>query len=199
MKIVRRSFLALALAGLAMPAQARELSLDEISAYLNGIVTAKANFVQVNDDGSKSVGRLTLRRPGRVRFDYTAPDDSLVIAGQGVVAVFDARSNDRPQKFQLANTPLSLILGSDIDFARDRMVVGQRYVGRETMVVAQDPAHPEYGALQLYFTDEPRLTRWVLIDGSGAKTIVELSNLETGIPVSSRLFDVDAELASRGF
>lgn len=198
----RRYFLTLTAAStatLAMPARAAELSLDQISTYVESLRTATARFVQINDDGSRSSGTLYILRPGRIRFEYDAPDESLVIAGQGQVAVFDARSNQRPQEFQLANTPLKLLLRDQIDLADQRLVRGTFYQGGETIVVAQDPEHPEYGSLQMHFSDAPALTRWVVLDGSGAATSVYLSELETGMRFPARLFDVKGELAKRGF
>ena len=72
---------------------ADKLSLNAISAYLNGIATAKTDFTQVNDDGSLSTGTLYLKRPGRVRFEYNPPEKLLVMAGGGQVAIFDGKSN----------------------------------------------------------------------------------------------------------
>jgi outer membrane lipoprotein-sorting protein len=67
---MKRIVLALALT-LAAPASwaAEQLSLNEISRYLNGIKTASSPFTQVNDDGSLSTGTLYMHRPGRMRFE----------------------------------------------------------------------------------------------------------------------------------
>jgi len=197
--IARFIFAGLFSALLAGSLNAQGLTLQEISAYLNSIRTAKARFVQINDDGSRSVGELMILRPGRMRFDYDAPDDSLVIAGQGLVAIFDARSNEPPQKFQLANTPLKLILASDIDLTREKMVVGHGFDGAETIVTAQDPKHPDYGAIRIHFAPGPSLSRWTVIDGSGAQTTVALEGLETGMRIPARLFDTGAALEELGF
>lgn len=180
------------------PARAEPMSLDAISAYLDGLTTAWARFIQINPDNSRSSGQLFLKRPGRIRFEYDAPDDSLVIAGQGDVVLFDARSNEPPQRFQLANTPLKLILQSNINLAQENMVVAHTELGDETVITAQDPRFPEYGALQLYFSPKPRLTRWVLIDGGGARTMVILDEFEEGVSIPTRLFNTAAEMEKRG-
>ena len=91
---------------LAFPALAEKLSLNEISAYLNSIQTATADFTQINDDGSIVKGRIYIQRPGRVRFEYAPPEKSLVMAGSGTVAVFDAKSNQPPEQYPLTKTPL---------------------------------------------------------------------------------------------
>ena len=74
---------------LARPAVADRISLDEISRYFNSFTTAEGEFTQVNPDGTLATGRIYIRRPGRVRFEYDPPQESLVMAGGGQVAVFD--------------------------------------------------------------------------------------------------------------
>ncbi|MGR3291433.1 MAG: LolA family protein [Paracoccaceae bacterium] len=72
--------LALAFSG---PAAADKISLAALSAYFNDMTSAVAGFTQINDDGSISTGQILIRRPGHIRFEYSAPNDSLVMAGGG--------------------------------------------------------------------------------------------------------------------
>ena len=48
----------------SLPAFAEPLSLNAISAYLNTIKSAGADFTQINDDGTISVGKILIKRPG---------------------------------------------------------------------------------------------------------------------------------------
>lgn len=73
------------------------------------------------------------------------------------------------------------------------MVVGHDFDGTSTIVRAQDPKNPEYGSIEMMFTDSPvELRKWVIHDGSGGKTTVILGGLETGVTLSSRLFNTSA-------
>lgn len=183
----------------ALPAAAEKISLGAISSYLNALVTAEAQFTQVNDDGTLSTGTLYIQRPGRVRFEYDPPEDVLVMAGGGQVAVFDGRSNlGRPEQYPLARTPLSIILERRVDLARRNMVVGHTYDGTATTVVAQDPEHPEYGRIELNFTGNPvELRQWVVVDGSGARTTVILGEMTTGLDLAAHLFSIYHETERR--
>ena len=105
---------------LSLPAAAEKVSLNALSAYLNGLRTAETTFTQINADGTISTGKIFIKRPGRMRFEYTAPDKTLVIASGGQVAIFDARSNQPPEHYPLNRTPLNLILGSNVDLPRPR-------------------------------------------------------------------------------
>lgn len=200
MKIFRLILASLLLVATMMPAAAQKLSLGDLSGYLNDMKTAQADFTQINDDGTISTGRLYIRRPGRVRFEYNPPEESLVMANGGQVAIFDAKSNQPPQRFPLARTPLSLILARSVDLAREKMVVGHTWDETTTTVRAQDPAKPEYGSIEMVFTGEPiELRQWVVLDGSGQRTTVILGELVTGGAIGLNKFSIRAEMSRRGF
>ena len=183
----------------AAPVAAEKLSLSKISTYLNGLGTAKAEFTQISDDGAIATGQLFIRRPGAIRFEYNPPEASLVMAGQGRVAVFDVKSNQPPQMFPLKRTPLNLILAKTVNLDRARMVVAHRQEGPSTIVTAQDPEHPDYGQIKMVFTGDPvELRQWVVVDGTGQTTTVILGQLTTGVSLSQRLFNIAAEVEDRG-
>ena len=183
---------------LPFPAAAEKLPLKEISAYLNSLTTVEADFTQVNADGTISTGKIYIKRPGRVRFEYGPPDRSLVIAGSNTVAIFDSKSNQPPEQYPLKRTPLNLILAQNIDLARAKMVVGHVEDGTSTRLRAQDPEHPEYGSIEMVFTADPvELRQWIITDDLGAQTTVILGEMKKGGTLGARLFDITAEAESR--
>jgi outer membrane lipoprotein-sorting protein len=182
----------------ATPAFADQISLGDLSAYLNNIRTAQGDFTQINGDGSISTGTISMHRPGRIRFDYDG-NDVLVMAGGGQVAIFDGRSNSRPEQYPLSRTPLNLILDRNVDLARSGMVVAQDYDGTATRVTAQDPDQPQIGTITLVFTDDPvELRQWVIVDEGGSETTVVLGALQQDVRVASRLFSIPQEISARG-
>lgn len=173
---------------------AEQLKLAEISDYLNGLETLTGDFRQINDDGSVSTGKLYIRRPGRMRFEYDPPEQALVIAAASAVVIIDKKSNQPPETYPLNRTPLSLLLGRDIDLTRAKMVRNATFDGRATIVTAEDPDNLEQGYLEMYFTDEPtRLAQWVIHDASGGRTTVVLGAFEMGMSLPNSLFDADRE------
>ena len=191
MKHVALAF-ALALSAPAVQA-AEKLALSEISAYLNGMSTAQANFTQINDDGSLSTGQLYLHRPGRARFEYDPPEGGIVVAGNGAVVIKDPKSNQPPETYPLRRTPLSLILARNVDLARANMVVGHDFDGTATIIRAQDPENPDHGSIELSFTGEPvELRKWVIHDNGGGQTTVILGSLQTGMSLNRSLFSTSA-------
>jgi outer membrane lipoprotein-sorting protein len=191
--------LALTLALGALPAAAERLSLPALSAYLQSIGGAEARFSQVNADGSSLSGTLYIKRPGRIRFEYDAPqDDTLVIAGGGQIAVFDGRGSGVPEQFPLRRTPLGIILDRNVDLTRERMVTGHGEENGRTIVQAQDPDNPEYGRIYLYFeNNQVRLAEWLIISETGEQTRTRLSPLEPRNDLSEFLFSIQFETEAR--
>lgn len=174
-----------------LPASADQLSLNAISGYLNEMKTAKGDFTQINEDGSISTGTIYIKRPGKVRFEYNAPDSGIVIAGSNTVVIYDKKSNQPAETYPLSKTPLSIILAANVNLGQARMVTGHSYDGTATTVRAQDPEHPEYGNIELKFTENPvELRQWIINDGNGSRTTVVLGDLQKGGNLSNSLFDV---------
>ena len=180
---------------LAFPAHAEQLSLGAISNYFNGITTAEAPFTQVNADGSTSKGTLWISRPHRMRFEYAPPDRTLVLAAAGQVAIFDGKSNTSAEQYPLSKTPLSLILTPRVNLNQAKMVVAQGMQGDLTYVTAQDPKHPEYGHITLFFSSDPiALRQWIVTDGTGSQTQVTFEKLTLGKKYPLSFFSIDALL-----
>ncbi len=191
MRFLKTLTLGAALALMATGALAEKLSLSGISAYLNDLTTVEGAFTQINSDGTISTGKIYIKRPGRVRFEYNAPDSALVVAGSNTVVIHDTKSNQPPETYPLSRTPLSLILARNVDLGRAKMVSGHSYDGTATTVTAQDPDNPEYGNIQMKFTGpEPELRQWVINDGNGGQTTVVLGELKKGGDLPNSLFDV---------
>ena len=180
---------------MAAPASGQTISLDELSSYLNAMTTAESAFIQITDDGSQSTGRMYIKRPGRIRFEYDPPELALVIVGGGQVAVFDPKADAEPTRFPLIHTPLNLVLERTVDLERRDMVVTHKSEGPITFIVLQDPDRPEYGSIQLMFTDNPvRLSQWIVEDNSGSQTQIVLGDWVQGQELPNILFNIQAEM-----
>lgn len=121
------------------------------------------------------------------------------MAGGGSIAIFDPKSNlDRPEQYPLRRTPLNIILERNVDLSRRSMVVGHEFDGVATTVVAQDPENPEYGRIELKFTDSPvELRQWIVVDGAGNRTTIVLGEMATGVNLAPTLFNIDYEASRR--
>ena len=191
---------AVAFAISASPVSADIISLEDLSDYFNDLGDATGGFTQINPDGTISTGEIFMRRPGRLRFEYDPPEETLVVVGGGQVAIFDPRSNDGAERFPLSETPLNILLQRDVDLTRTNMVTGHTSDGTTTTVTAQDPDRPEYGNIQMVYTASPvELRQWIVTDDTGSQTTVILNDLRAGGQIGDILFNIRAEMRSRGF
>lgn len=198
MNMLRLLIAPLMLMAFLQPAAAEKLSLNQISQYLNGLKSVTGSFTQINDDGTIATGTIYIKRPGRIRFEYNPPDNALVMAGGGQVAIFDAKSNQPPEQYPLAKTPLNLILRNNVNLAQANMVVGHQYDGTATTVTAQDPEHPDYGNIKLVFSGPPvELRQWIITAADGSQTTVILGDMDKGGNLSTMLFNIPFEVETR--
>jgi outer membrane lipoprotein-sorting protein len=183
---------------IAAPVSAEKLSLEELSAYLNGVTTAVSGFTQVNGNGSVSAGRMFLKRPGRIRLEYDPPNLGLVVVGGGQVAIFDPKSDSEPFRFPLNQTPLNIILQNNVDFKKQDMVREHFADGPTTVLTLQDPTHSDYGFIKLIFTKDPvRLRQWIVDNNSGNNSTVIVENWIEDQQVPDVLFNIQAEIKKR--
>jgi outer membrane lipoprotein-sorting protein len=190
------------LAQMGVAAEQRALSLEEISAYLNDLGSVETSFTQINWDNSISTGLLWLKRPGRIRLEYDAPDAGLMMAFGGSLAIFDKKSNQPPERYPVRRTPLWLLLERNVDLTDQKMVVDHGFDGSHTFVEAMDPKRPEYGSIQLRFTSDPvTLQGWVTFDAHGGNTMVALDAFNQDVDIDNQMFNISKmidELVPKG-
>ncbi len=187
----RRLFMAGCAAVLATPALAQNESVDRLNTYLNNLRSAQARFTQENPDGTVVTGTFFLKKPGKMRFEYDAPSDSLVVADGRTLAIFDAKSNVSPQRYPQRRTPLSMLSADDIDVTSSVFVRRIEEDNGRAYVTMYDPEKPRNGQMVMIFDVEPmQLVEWILTDKSGLETHVFLEELDTGMDLRNRLFSI---------
>ena len=106
--------LALALpAALAAPAAAvattADPRLDQAVAALRAISTLQADFVQTDRNGQRVKGVLTLKQPGKIRFEYEKGVNMLLVADGKALTVVDYDVK-QVQRWPIKNSPLGALL-----------------------------------------------------------------------------------------
>lgn len=202
MRIDRRRFATLALGAACLPLPAlasipdQSKVLTEVEAYLNGITTLDARFVQMNQDGSTLEGEFQLKRPQFARIAYDEPKTILVARGQKY-QFWDAEIGQFYEG-PVSASPASVLLHPDIRLSEIADVLD---VGRDKghlMVTLRPTAEPGSGILTLVFEESPmRLRQWFVKDAQGYVTRVTLINAEFGVPLSNDLFEIDHQALIR--
>jgi outer membrane lipoprotein-sorting protein len=177
----------------AAPAVAQSADrLDQVVAALRGISTMKADFVQTDRNGQSVNGTLTLKNPGRIRFEYEPSAKMLVVSNGSRLTLVDYEVN-QVQSWPIGNSPLGALL----DPKRDVTRYGKLMPTSNPNVVSvevKDSQKPEYGIFTMIFVRNAsapgglELTSWVALDAQNKRTTVRLSNQSYGMSVPNSAF-----------
>ncbi len=176
-----------------------ETALAGVNAWLNGIETYQARFTQIAPDFSSSSGVLSIRRPGRLRFEYDAPSPLLVVADGTTVAISDS-DLDTVDRVPLRSTPLWWLLKPDVNLAEDANVTDVWQEDGYLYVATRDRSDEMDGTALFAFNPETYvLEEWFVTDSLGYTTRVTLTDVETDVRLNPRLFVLeDPEEDRRG-
>ncbi|HEX4636477.1 MAG TPA: outer membrane lipoprotein carrier protein LolA [Rhizomicrobium sp.] len=167
---------------------AEKADLDKVSAYLNGIKTLKAGFVQIGPDGGAVQGELFLQKPGQIRFEYKPPSPVLIVATGGSLYVKNAKLNTL-DNYDLSDTPLGLLLNERIDLKTNKAVIGVAEQNGSIVVRARSSSNRNDSNITLVFaTPGLELRQWTVRDNQGGNTTVQLQGLEPGVSIDPSLF-----------
>ncbi len=183
--------LAAPVAAAPTPAVPATGDLGLVQHHLQALDTMTAAFVQTDRMGKVLTGTLTLKKPGRIRFQYQQGVPILIVAEGGALTFVDY-SVKQVQRWPIKNSPLAVLLDPDRDITRYAHVVSSD--ARTISVDAADPKHPEYGRITLIFAREPAapaglaLQGWVMLDSQGNRTTVRLADQKFNIAVADNSF-----------
>ena len=173
-------------------AQAPSGTLDEAVAALRGISTMRADFTQTDRNGQRVNGVMTLKRPGRIRFQYQQGVPMLIVSDGKALTMVDYEVR-QVQRWPIRNSPLGALLDPSRDVAR----YGTLQPTSDPDVVSievRDRTHPEYGVITLIFVRKAsapgglELASWVALDSQNRRTTIRLSNHQYGVAVADNAF-----------
>ena len=175
----------------ALPAQATG-DLAAVQRHLQSVDTMTADFTQTDRNGKVLTGTFTLKKPGKLRFQYEKGVPILIVAEGGALTFIDY-SVRQVQRWPIKNSPLGVLLDPTRDITRYAKLV-QTGNDRVVSVEANDPKHREYGKFTLIFARDSSapaglaLQGWVALDSQNNRTTIRLSNQRFGVPVSDQTF-----------
>ncbi len=184
---------AFALALAASPALAAPSpELAAVSAHLRAVETMVADFTQTDRAGKALTGTLTLKRPGRIRFQYQKGVPLLVVGDGSALTLIDYQVR-QVSRWPIGNSPLGVLLDPSRDLSRFANVVPSTDP-RLLMVAARDPKHPEFGTISIAFqrlAGAPAgltLLGWTMVDAQNNRTTIRLARQRFNQPVSDGTF-----------
>lgn len=163
-----------------------------VSAHLKAVTTMTATFAQTDRAGKTLNGALTLKRPGKIRFQYEKGVPLLVV-GDGRALTFIDYSVKQVQRWPIGKSPLGVLLDANKDLSRFAKIVASDDP-KVVLAEARDPRHPEFGVITLAFVHDAAapanlmLEGWVVRDSQGNRTSVRLANQRFNGAVSDEAF-----------
>ena len=188
---LRALALAVALASPAALVAQAPSGLAQVQAHLRAVDTMVAGFTQTDRRGRSLGGTLTIKRPGRIRFDYGRSANMLIVGDGRALTFIDYEVGQR-QRWPINDSPLSVLLDPEQDLGRYARVVQND--ARVLMIEARDPRRREFGTITVAFARVPSapagliLQGWNTGDAQNNLTTVRLSSQRFNVPVANSAF-----------
>ncbi|HEX8062128.1 MAG TPA: outer membrane lipoprotein carrier protein LolA [Allosphingosinicella sp.] len=174
--------------------------LTQVTAHLKAVNTMTAAFRQTDRKGRALTGTMTLKRPGKLRFQYQKGVPMLIVADGRKLNMIDYETG-RVDGWPIGNSPLGVLLNPNPDLSRIAKVV--RNDSQTMLVQARDPRKPEFGTITLGFakiSSAPSgllLQGWTVIDAQNNRTTVKLSGQRFNVPVADSAFTFERPAKGR--
>jgi len=167
-------------------------TLAQVSAHLKAVNTMTAAFAQTDRNGKTLNGTLTMKRPGRIRFEYQKGVPLLIVGDGKALTMIDYQVK-QVSRWPIGDSPLSVLLDPSKDLSRFAKVVPS---GDPQLVLirGRDPKRPEFGTITIAFTRSPGapggliLRGWTTIDAQNNRSTIQLSNQAFNVAVSDKAF-----------
>jgi outer membrane lipoprotein-sorting protein len=162
--------------------------LARIDTAMNNTASFSGRFAQYGSDGSFSQGQVYLKRPGKIRFEYDAPAQLLMVS-DGVTLTQMDKALDTKDRVPLKSTPLAFFLAETVKLEDDVEVISLQKTIDAISVTAKDGSGKMDGAITMTFDPNTlALREWVVHDGFGQQTRILLSELRYNERLNPYLF-----------
>lgn len=184
--------LAFAAPALVSAAPAPQGELAQVQQHLQSVTSMVANFEQTDRNRRVLTGTMTLKRPGKIRFQYQKGVPQLIVAdGRSLYFIdYQVKQVDR---WPIGNSPLAVLLNPRRDISKFARLVPTGNPGIISVEV-HDNDHPEYGRITMIFQKNAAapgglmLQGWVALDSQNNRTTIRLSGQRFNTPVSDGTF-----------
>jgi outer membrane lipoprotein-sorting protein len=151
-----------------------------------------AQFTQTDGRGQRLSGTLSLKRPGKVRFEYGRGANMLLV-GDGRNLTFIDYDVGQKSAWPIARSPLSVLLSPQPNLSRIARI--ERQANPNVVIVrARDARRPEFGTLLLAFARNGaapgglQLEGWTAIDAQNKRTTVKLDGQRYNVAIPDSAF-----------
>lgn len=167
-----------------------QAGVEKLNAYFNSFQTLQGDLTQTSPRGRTAKGVFYLAKPGKLRFEVEPPTP-YIMASDGKWLTLTNKQMNKGDQFPLSKTPMRLLVSNKLDLLQEAVVLNFEQNGGTTTIALADKKGSMPGQIILVFDDaRNELQQWVIIDGKGQKTTVQLANLEKDVKINPKLFKV---------
>lgn len=164
--------------------------VQKVGDYFNKVTNLQGEFIQVGPRGHVSQGIFYLSKPGKLRFEYSAPNPFLIVS-DGTWVIVNNRKRNKAEYYPLSATPLRLVLDKNVDLLDQARILHVQEDKESISVTLEDKDQLVAGQLTVVFDARSmELRQWVVIDGQGLQTTITLQGLKDDVSADPKLFEV---------
>ncbi len=185
----------IAIVALSPLAAQSDSQMAHVVGHMKAVTTMTANFTQTDRNGQTLTGKLLLKRPGHVRFEYQKDVPLLIVADGKALTMIDYGVK-QVQRWPIRNSPLAALLDPGQDLASYGRLVPTS-TDDVISVEVKDKNRPEFGTITLVFVKSPSapsgfaLTGWVSLDSKNNRTSIRLNNIKYNGAIANSSFSWD--------
>jgi outer membrane lipoprotein-sorting protein len=169
---------------------AQKAVVQKVGNYFNKVTNLQGEFIQVGPRGHVSQGVFYLSKPGKLRFEYSAPNPFLIVS-DGTWVIVNNRKRNKAEYYPLSATPLRLVLNEKVDLLDQARIIHVKEDKESVSVTLEDKDQLVAGQLTVVFDARSmELRQWVVIDGQGLQTTITLQGLKDDVAADPKLFEV---------
>ncbi|OJZ18822.1 MAG: outer membrane lipoprotein carrier protein LolA [Thiobacillus sp. 65-29] len=183
------------LIALAISTLAHAGGVERLKAFVSGARTAEADFSQSVQDRSgrvtqKASGKMAFSRPGKFRWDYTAPYEQVIVGDGTRLWLYDVDLEQvtvKPLAEVVAGTPAALLAGDDAIEKYFVLKNAGQSEGLEWLEAVPKGRDTTFERIRMGFRGEV-LVQMQLFDHFGQRTTLVLSHLVRNPAIAASRF-----------
>jgi len=160
----------------------------QVNKFFENLNTLEADFIQVSPSGNVSNGKIYFDLPGRLRIDYSEPNN-LLITCKGFWIVIQDRNLKTTNNIPLNQSPFSILIEKQISLSNKTIKTEFENKSGIISLTIKTSNNEQAGQLVLEFSEKPlSLKKWIIKDNLGEITTVLIQNAKYNKKLSHLLF-----------
>ena len=160
----------------------------QVNKFFENLNTLEADFIQVSSSGNVSNGKIYFDLPGKLRIDYSDPNN-LLITCKGFWIVIQDRNLKTTNNIPLNQSPFSILIEKKINLSNKTIKTEFENKSGIISLTVTSSNNEQAGQLTLEFSENPfSLKKWIIKDNFGDITTVLIQNAKYDKNLSHLLF-----------